>query len=239
MKKYSLLCVLIGLFILGGFYLIQHVIDTVSKNLTEDRNESISKLKNCVDWQKQQTNLNDRIPEGITISTKEHDGNKAIKIEYNKNEPIAFNIGGTQPKQLDNGSKDFIADYRFDGIEENTKIKFDGPGMVIIENIKTVKTFKLDIVSFLINQGLSWIPGTLLGIFGGIFGVTAGILVPRGKGKKIIIIMGAIGILYSLVLLIIGLLYMAYGEGWFLWYPFLASSLFSVERRQNLWEFEL
>jgi hypothetical protein len=220
MNKYSISIALVILMILASLFFTQHVVNTVSKNLTEDRDELIRESNNRVGWQKQHTNLNDKIPRGVIISTKEQNGIKAIRIEYTKNKPISFNIGGTQPKQLDNGSKDFIEDYRFDGIEENTEIKFDGPGMVIIKNIKTVKIFKLYIASFLVNHGYSWIPGTLLGIFGGIFGVAAGILVPRGKGKKIIIIMGAIGILYSLVLLIIGFIYMAYGEGWFLWYPY-------------------
>ncbi len=225
MKKYSIIIVLIALFTIVSISVTKNVVNTISTDLSKDSNEIASEFESSAGWRKQQTNKNDRIPEGITISTKEQDGIKAIRIDYNKNEPIKLKLGGKQSQQLDNCPLDFI----YAGIENNASIKFDGPGMVSIANIKTAKTYKIgDTVSFSANQGYSWIPGTFLGIFGGIFGIAAGILVPKGKGKKVVIILGAIGILYSLSLLIIGLVYMAYGEGWFLWYPFLLPGVIGV-----------
>ena len=64
----------------------------------------------------------------------------------------------------------------------------------------------------------SWIPGTLLGVLGGTWGTLAGVLGPRGKCKGLIWGMWGLLVVYSLVLLIAGVVALVQGQPYGIWY---------------------
>jgi predicted outer membrane lipoprotein len=64
----------------------------------------------------------------------------------------------------------------------------------------------------------SWIPGTLLGVAGGILGPMAGVLAPRGKAKGLVLGSFAIVLLICLALLIAGIAGLASGQPYGVWY---------------------
>lgn len=64
----------------------------------------------------------------------------------------------------------------------------------------------------------AWIPGTLLGIAGGILGSLAGILAPRGKAKGLVLGFHGLVIGVSAVLLIAGVVAFIQGQPYGIWY---------------------
>jgi hypothetical protein len=64
----------------------------------------------------------------------------------------------------------------------------------------------------------AWIPGTLLGVLGGTWGGLSGVLAPQGKAKGFV--MGCWGVLmvYCLVLLVAGVVALAQGQPYGIWY---------------------
>jgi hypothetical protein len=66
----------------------------------------------------------------------------------------------------------------------------------------------------------AWIPGTLLGVVGGIEGTLAGVFAPRGKYKALVMgihfaALGACGLL-----LVVGIVALAAGQPYGIWYGF-------------------
>jgi hypothetical protein len=64
----------------------------------------------------------------------------------------------------------------------------------------------------------AWIPGALLGVFGGIFGAVAGTFAPKGKFKKTVIALLICMIAASLILLCLGIIALLAKQPYGVWY---------------------
>lgn len=64
----------------------------------------------------------------------------------------------------------------------------------------------------------AWIPGTLLGVAGGILGSLAGTLAPRGKGKGLVLSCFALALTASAILLIAGIVAFIQAQPYGVWY---------------------
>lgn len=64
----------------------------------------------------------------------------------------------------------------------------------------------------------AWIPGALIGIVGGTWGSLAGFSVPRGKNRKLLAGMGWAILAASAALLAAGLVALATGQPYGIWY---------------------
>lgn len=71
----------------------------------------------------------------------------------------------------------------------------------------------------------AWIPGTVLGVVGGMLGSLIGIFAPRGKGKNVFvgIMWGLMGV--GLVVLVVGVVALLKGQPYGIWYGFLLPGL--------------
>jgi hypothetical protein len=63
-----------------------------------------------------------------------------------------------------------------------------------------------------------WLPGTLLGVLGGLWGSLAGVLAPQGKARFLVLGLGWLFLGMSLVLLAAGLTALASGQPYGVWY---------------------
>ncbi len=72
-----------------------------------------------------------------------------------------------------------------------------------------------------IAQNWAWVPGTVLGLFGGLWGAASGSLAPRGKAKGIILGSGIAALIASAVSLAAGLVALAVGQPFGVWYTLL------------------
>jgi hypothetical protein len=66
----------------------------------------------------------------------------------------------------------------------------------------------------------AWIPGTVLGCLGGIFGAMFGFLAPRGRACALVIGMQVAFIVVSLALLVVGIAALVAGQPYGIWYGF-------------------
>ena len=64
----------------------------------------------------------------------------------------------------------------------------------------------------------AWIPGTFLGVVGGILGSLGGTLAPRGKAKRLVIGLYGLAIFVSAILLIAGVVALIQGQPYGVWY---------------------
>ena len=64
----------------------------------------------------------------------------------------------------------------------------------------------------------AWIPGTFLGVAGGILGSLGGTLAPRGKAKRLIIGLYGLAMCVSAILLIAGVVALIQGQPYGVWY---------------------
>ncbi len=64
----------------------------------------------------------------------------------------------------------------------------------------------------------AWIPGTLLGVAGGIWGALAGVCAPRGKCRTLVMGMLYADLLISCLLLAAGVVALATGQPYGIWY---------------------
>ena len=74
------------------------------------------------------------------------------------------------------------------------------------------------------EQGAGWWGGLLgggLGVLGGLFGTLGGLLIPKGKGRRLV--MGMIAVFFALggILTLTGLYALVTGQPWHVWYAFL------------------
>ncbi len=67
----------------------------------------------------------------------------------------------------------------------------------------------------------AWIPGTLLGVAGGLWGAVAGWLAPQGRGKAFVYASGLLLVGLSVVSLIAGLVAMTSAQPYGVWYGLL------------------
>jgi hypothetical protein len=65
---------------------------------------------------------------------------------------------------------------------------------------------------------LAWIPGTLLGVVGGIHGTAVGVLAPRGKARGTVMAMHWTIVAVSVALLAAGVLALVQGQPYGVWY---------------------
>lgn len=64
----------------------------------------------------------------------------------------------------------------------------------------------------------AWLPGTLLGVIGGMWGALAGTLAPQGKARSLVLGVGALLWVISMVLLAAGLTALFTGQPYGVWY---------------------
>ncbi|MGL6195636.1 MAG: hypothetical protein ACRC2T_12530 [Thermoguttaceae bacterium] len=68
---------------------------------------------------------------------------------------------------------------------------------------------------------LGGIAGSVIGCIGGILGCACGFCVPRGKGRKIILVTILALSVLGLCILGIGVIALLYRQPWFVWFPFI------------------
>jgi hypothetical protein len=68
------------------------------------------------------------------------------------------------------------------------------------------------------NENLSWIPGTALGVLGGLWGGMAGTLAPRGRARGLVLGGMWVFLIGSAVLLALGLIALLSGQPYGVWY---------------------
>ncbi|MFB3789338.1 MAG: hypothetical protein ACE15F_23510 [bacterium] len=71
----------------------------------------------------------------------------------------------------------------------------------------------------------AWIPGTVLGLLGGLYGTLAGILAPRGRGRALVLGMGIFIDGACFLMLIAGIVLLAGGFPYDAWYPWLLTGV--------------
>lgn len=89
-------------------------------------------------------------------------------------------------------------------------LRFEGPGSV------EVRGFSLR------DSGGSrhaWVPGTLIGVVAGLWGSLCGLLVPRGKGRRVVMALGTVILACALVMLVQGTAKLLQGAPYAEWYP--------------------
>jgi hypothetical protein len=74
----------------------------------------------------------------------------------------------------------------------------------------------------------AWIPGTALGVAGGIEGTLAGLLVPRGKCRTLVMGLHWTLLLLCCLLLAAGVAALATGQPWGIWYGLGLPGLFGL-----------
>jgi hypothetical protein len=74
----------------------------------------------------------------------------------------------------------------------------------------------------------AWIPGTLLGVMGGLWGSLVGVLAPRGKAKGLVL--GSLGLMLvcGAVLLVLGLTALLSGQPYGVWYGLLLAGVIGL-----------
>lgn len=71
----------------------------------------------------------------------------------------------------------------------------------------------------------AWIPGTVLGLLGGLYGALAGFLAPRGRGRALVLGMGIFIDGACFLMLIAGIVLLAGGFPYDAWYPWLLTGV--------------
>lgn len=66
----------------------------------------------------------------------------------------------------------------------------------------------------------AWLPGTLLGCFGGLIGALAGILAPQGKARRLVLGLFDLMWYLSMFLLAAGLMALGFGQPFGVWFFF-------------------
>lgn len=74
----------------------------------------------------------------------------------------------------------------------------------------------------------AWLPGTLLGCIGGLWGGLAGILAPQGKARSLILGLGELLELLSVILLVAGVIALLTGQPYGVWYGLGLAGLIGV-----------
>jgi hypothetical protein len=64
----------------------------------------------------------------------------------------------------------------------------------------------------------AWIPGTVLGMLGGVYGTAVGVLAPRGKARGAVMAMHWTFVAISVVLLAAGVVALVQGQPYGVWY---------------------
>lgn len=74
----------------------------------------------------------------------------------------------------------------------------------------------------------AWIPGTALGVLGGVYGTAVGLLAPRGKARGAIMAMHWTFVAISAVLLVAGVVALVQGQPYGVWYGLGLAGLIGV-----------
>jgi len=102
-------------------------------------------------------------------------------------------------------------------------VRLEGPGTVWIDQVRLTRQPLGRGNPF--AAGFAWIPGTVLGLAGGIYGALAGFLAPRGRGRAWVLGMGISIDLACYLMLIAGIVLLAGGFPYDVWYPWLLTGL--------------
>jgi tellurite resistance protein TehA-like permease len=86
----------------------------------------------------------------------------------------------------------------------------------------------------------AWLPGTVLGCLGGLWGALGGVLAPQGKAKRLVFGFGLLLVGLSSASLVAGLVALTVGQPYGVWYGlllpgdavFIIGALFPVVRRR-------
>jgi hypothetical protein len=78
------------------------------------------------------------------------------------------------------------------------------------------------------NPAYAWLPGTVLGCVCGLIGALAGCLIPRGKGKTLVL--GSLWSVFSaaVVMLVAGIVALVSGQPYDIWYGLGLAGLIGV-----------
>lgn len=68
------------------------------------------------------------------------------------------------------------------------------------------------------DPSLAWLPGALLGALGGVWGALAGVLLPMGRGKNLVLGLGSVLLGVGVVLLLAGVFAWFAGQPFAVWY---------------------
>jgi hypothetical protein len=74
----------------------------------------------------------------------------------------------------------------------------------------------------------AWIPGTVFGGVGGLWGALAGILAPQGKGKALVYGMGLTLAFIAVGLFVLGIVALMAGQPYGIWYGLLLPGVLGV-----------
>ena len=89
-----------------------------------------------------------------------------------------------------------------------------------MSNTKSAKR-KYNEISTRLQYTIGATLGVACGIYGGLFGCLAGFLVPRGKGRRLVMGMFVVAIVIAIVLLLVGILTLCLGQPFYMWYPLI------------------
>jgi len=67
----------------------------------------------------------------------------------------------------------------------------------------------------------AWLPGTLFGVVAGTFGGVSGTLAPKGRARSTVLTAGALLLAASAGMLVGGIVLLAMGRSWYLWYMWM------------------
>lgn len=83
-------------------------------------------------------------------------------------------------------------------------------------------------VAFALPVRWAWLPGTLLGVFGGTWGGLAGTLAPKGHARKALMGFAVVLLAADVVMLAMGVTLLVWGDGYAAWYPWLLPGAIGV-----------
>lgn len=82
----------------------------------------------------------------------------------------------------------------------------------------------------------AWIPGTSLGVIGGLWGSLVGVLAPRGRGKGLVFATAGLLLAASCVLLVAGVIALWEGQPYGVWYGLILPGFIGLGvLAPNLW----
>lgn len=122
----------------------------------------------------------------------------------------ALNEKLTGPTKWHGSAAPFYADRAPDSVVMG--VRFEGAGSVDVREIS-------------LRDGApwqyAWVPGTLIGVLGGVWGALGGSLARRGRGRALVMILGLAIVCCSTALLLYGLYALLQGAPYAAWYPSL------------------
>ncbi len=105
-------------------------------------------------------------------------------------------------------------------------VRFEGPGTVGIDRIAL---FRLENAFWGdVKQNWQWIPGTLFGVFVGLYGGIVGFFAPRGRAKSLVFGLGIFFECLATILLFAGMILWLLGQPFNNWYGLLLPGIIGL-----------